>query len=448
MAVYLIRPVKIYPMIKHPHLFRARRQLLSRQKWKLRIVFWSFAIGIGAIAALFSLMGASADKFYFQIYQHSPFLAYALTPLGLALIAWLTKKYFNGTEGSGIPQMIAAMKSKDGSIGKVVLSLRVMISKILLTCSGLFCGASIGTIGPTIQVGAAIMHSIRHYFPLRDLDMRQLLITAGGAAGISAAFNNPLAGVLFAIEELRRNFRNRTSNALIIAIVLAGLTTLGILGRYSFFGISSASIPNNLSVWPAIIVVAVAGGLLGGIFSQLLILGARKVGPFAKQHTIMVALICGVLLSIIGYLSGGHVYGTGYAESQRLMAGGELSTAYPFYKLMATVISYLSGIPGGIFTPSLSIGAGLGAELSQFFSDIPLQAMLLIGMVSYFTGVVQTPLTAFVIVMEMTNSSTMVLPLMAAALIAKGVSHLVCPKPIYQVLAETYLANFSASKNK
>ncbi|MDH5446162.1 MAG: chloride channel protein [Gammaproteobacteria bacterium] len=434
-------------MLRHPHLHRARRQLLSRNKWKLRIIFWSFTIGIGAIAALFSLGGAYADKFYFQLYQSSPLLAYSLTPLGLAFLAWLTRKHFSGTEGSGIPQMIAAMTSREGKISSMVLSLRIAFSKIILTCGGLLCGASIGTIGPTIQVGASIMYSIRQYFPLRDVDMRQLLITAGGAAGISAAFNNPLAGILFAIEELRRNFRGQTSSTLIIAIVLAGLTTLAILGRYSFFGISSASMPASLSVWPAIVLCAIAGGLLGGLFSQSLIFGARKIGPIAQQHPIYVALICGLLLSLIGYLSGGHVYGTGYAESQRLMDGGELSTAYPLLKLLATVVSYLSGIPGGIFTPSLSIGAGLGAELGQIFTNIPQQTLLLLGMVSYFTGVVQTPLTAFVIVMEMTNSSSMVLPLMAAALIAKGASHLVCPRPIYQILAEAYLARLAPAKS-
>ncbi|MDH5409037.1 MAG: chloride channel protein, partial [Gammaproteobacteria bacterium] len=228
---------------------------------------------------------------------------------------------------------------------------------------------------------------------------------------------------------------------LLIAVVLAGLTSLAILGRYSYFGISSAAMPATLSIWPIIIVCAAIGGLLGGLFSQILIMATRKIGPLVRQYPVRVAFVCGLILSLLGFLSSGSIYGTGYLESQRLMSGGEVVHAYSIYKLLATAVSYLSGIPGGIFTPSLSIGAGLGAELAQYISSVPAETIILIGMVSYFTGVVQTPITAFVIVMDMTNSSSMVLPLMTAALIAKSASYLVCPKPIYHALAETYLKN-------
>ena len=106
--------------------------------------------------------------------------------------------------------------------------------------------------------------------------------------------------------------------------------------------------------------------------------------------------------------------------------------------MLATVASYLSGIPGGIFAPSLSVGAGLGAELAGLFNNIPLNGIILLGMVGYFTGVVQTPITAFIIVMEMSDTPSMILPLMATALLAKGVSQLVCPTPIYQALADAF----------
>ncbi|MFK5913967.1 MAG: chloride channel protein, partial [Woeseiaceae bacterium] len=156
----------------------------------------------------------------------------------------------------------------------------------------------------------------------------------------------------------------------------------------------------------------------------------------------------GLILSLLGFLSDGQTFGTGYLEAKNLVDGGEVSLAFPFYKLMATVASYLSGIPGGIFAPSLSVGAGLGADLAQFMPNIPFSAIVMLGMVGYFTGVVQTPITAFVIVMEMTASSSMLMPLMATALIAKSISHLVCPTPIYQALADAYLLKTTHSKNK
>ncbi|MDH5408019.1 MAG: chloride channel protein, partial [Gammaproteobacteria bacterium] len=192
-------------MLKSLHLKRTRRQLLSLNKWKLRAVFWLCAIAIGAVAALFSVAGAFTDGVFHRIYLQSPLLAYAITPIGLALIAWLTRTYMAGTEGSGIPQMIAALSSSNKKLHAALLSMRIALGKIFLTCAGLLSGASIGTVGPTIHVGASMMYAVRKYFPVRDLDMHRVLIMAGGAAGISAAFNNPLAGILFAIEELRKN---------------------------------------------------------------------------------------------------------------------------------------------------------------------------------------------------------------------------------------------------
>lgn len=414
---------------------------MSVNKWKLRIVFWTAAVVIGATAAAFAIASAFSDGLYHRLYDYSPPLAYTLTPVGLAFIAWLTKNFFKGTEGSGIPQAIAALSMRDGTLRATVLSIKIAIGKIILTCMGLMSGASIGREGPTVHVGASLMYSVRHYFPLRSRDMHRALILAGGAAGISAAFNTPLAGILFAIEEMSRKFEEKTSGVLIIAVVLAGVTAVAIQGNYTYFGSSTTQLPYTPLAWLVVVVTGVVGGLLGGLFSQALICCTRRIAPFVKRYPVSIAFTCGLGLSLLGFLSGGHTYGTGYEEAKHLVTGtGEASWAFPLYKMLATVVSYLSGIPGGIFAPSLSVGAGLGADIAMLFQSLPFQALVMLGMVSYFTGVVQTPITAFVIVMEMTDGSSMLLPLMAAALIAKGMSHLVCPRPIYQALADAYLA--------
>lgn len=420
------------------HLHRTRRRLLSANKLKFRLAFWFAAIAVGLVAAGFALLSTKADHFYHQLYNNSPYLAYALTPLGLAFIAWVTKKYFPGTEGSGIPQAIAAISMKHHGLRAKVLSLRIAIAKIGLTCMGLLCGASIGREGPTVHIGASIMYSLRHFKFFRGLDMTRGLILAGGAAGISAAFNTPLAGIMFAIEEMSRSYEDKTTGTLLIAVIIAGVTALAILGNYTYFGSASVSLTFS-EVWPAVLLCGIIGGLLGGIFSMTLIHGSRRIAPFISSYPVRIAFICGLILSLIGFLSGGSTYGTGYEEAKQLMAGEEAVTGFSIYKLLATVASYLSGIPGGIFAPSLSVGAGLGADLANLFSDIPVSGIVLLGMVGYFTGVVQTPITAFIIVMEMNDTPSMILPLMATALLAKGISHLICPTPIYQALADAYL---------
>ena len=422
------------------HLHRTRRQFLSPNKWKLRVVFWGGAVSIGVVAALFALASIEADGLFRRLYQAQPLLALALPPLGLLCIAWLTRHVFRGTEGSGIPQAIASLSMQGHQARAGVLSIRVALGKILLTCGGLLSGASIGREGPTVHIGAAIMYSLRRIAPFRGRDVTRALILAGGAAGIAAAFNTPLAGVMFALEEMSRSFEERTSGTLLIAVIIAGITALSILGNYTYFGTSAVEL-SPFSAWSAIIVCGLLGGLLGGSFSTVLIMGSRRLAPFARRHPLQLALICGVLLSLLGVLSGGHTFGTGYEEAKLLVTGEQdvTNAAYPLYKYLATAVSYLSGIPGGIFAPSLSIGAGLGADIAHWLPYVPFAAVVMLGMVAYFTGVVQTPLTALIIVMEMTDNTSMLLPLMASALIAKGVSRIVCPQPIYQALARAYL---------
>lgn len=422
---------------RHYHL--TKRRLLSVNKWKVRLVLWGSAISLGLIAAFFALASHHSDQLYHQLYRDHPLVAYTLPPLGLTLIAWLTRRFFQGSEGSGIPQAIAALSMSSHAMRSKVLSLKVALAKIFLTCLGLLSGASIGREGPTVHIGASIMYSLRKYMPnMRGRDMTRVLILAGGAAGISAAFNTPLAGIIFAIEEMSRSFEERKSGTLLIAVVLAGVTALSVLGEYTYFGHTSESIAFS-SAWVAIIVCGVVGGLLGGLFSSSLIFGTRQIASYLSAYPIRIAFFCGLILSLLGFLSNGQTFGTGYLEAKSLVDGGDVSLSFPFYKLLATIASYLSGIPGGIFAPSLSVGAGLGADLAQFMPGIPFSAIVMLGMVGYFTGVVQTPITAFVIVMEMTGSSSMLMPLMATALIAKTVSHLVCPTPIYQALADAYL---------
>jgi H+/Cl- antiporter ClcA len=139
-------------------------------------------------------------------------------------------------------------------------------------------------------------------------------------------------------------------------------------------------------------------------------------------------------------LSAGQTYGTGYAQARGMVEGhSTLPPVYALLKLAATVVSYVSGIPGGIFAPSLSIGAGLGSVLAPFVPGAPVGAMILLGMTAYFSGVVQAPITSAVIVMEMTANQSLMIPLMATSFLSFAVSRLVCRRPLYGALARRFL---------
>jgi H+/Cl- antiporter ClcA len=412
--------------------------LISFQNWKRRVTFWAGALAVGAAAILFALASEIAQAWFREIFTLSAYLPFIVTPIGFALVVVLTRHLFPGAQGSGIPQTIAALETPDYDSRNAMLSLRIAVGKILLTLLGLLSGASIGREGPTVQIGASIMHSLGRFahFPKHDLDKG--LILAGGAAGIAAAFNTPLAGVVFAIEEMSRSFEQRTSGTILIAVILAGMASLSVLGNYAYFGHTAATLDFGKG-WLAVIVCGVLGGLLGGSFSRVLIFAASPSAAWMRKRPVLLAAVCGLALASLGAVSGGAIYGTGYAEAKSILEGAQLADGYGFFKMGATIVSYLSGIPGGIFAPSLSVGAGFGALIAKVLPGVPAGAVIILGMVAYFSGVVQTPITAFVIVMEMTDDHGMILPLMAASFIGYAISRIVCPVPLYQALAQPFL---------
>jgi H+/Cl- antiporter ClcA len=269
------------------------------------------------------------------------------------------------------------------------------------------------------------------------------LILAGAAAGVAAAFNTPLAGIVFAIEEMSRSFEMRTSGLIIAAVILAGLTSFALVGNYTYFGSTADTLRFGWD-WLSVPFCGVVCGLAGGLFSRVLITVPTRLPLGLKgwigRRPIIFATMCGAGVALCGFLSDGAAFGTGYIQARDALHGiGVVSPFYAPLKFLATTLSSISGMPGGIFSPSLSVGAGLGADLAWLFPKNAMGAIVLLGMVSYFTGVVQAPITAFVIVSEMTDNHAMLVPLMAAALIANGASRLVCREGVYHALSKRYL---------
>ncbi len=431
---------------------RHLNNLMSPKAWLLRIVFWGGALAVGAVAVLFALGAQSSLHWFHWLLSISPWLPFVVMPCGLALSVWLTRRFFAGSQGSGIPQTIAALHTQNQQQLGHLLSLRIAAGKVGLTLLALGCGASVGREGPTVQIGASIMYSLRRFSRFTYIDQMRGLIVAGAAAGVAAAFNTPLAGIVFAIEELSRSFEQRTNGLILSAVIFAGLAANAILGNYTYFGTISTSIESN-SGWLAVVICGVLGGIFGGFFSRLLIRASDgwggATGRWMHLYPVRFAAGCGFLLACLGLLSGQHTYGTGYDEVRDILAHGDSGyQGYVILKFLATLISYLSGIPGGIFAPSLAVGAGMGASLSHFFSFVPADTMIVLGMVAYFSGVTQAPLTSFIIVMEMTDNHNLILPLMATALIAHGISRIVCHESLYKALAERFLqrsANLSST---
>lgn len=425
--------------------YRLRRSIrVVSVRWRRRLTFLIGGIAVGASAVALAKSADWAQLAFAYVLSESRYAAVLVTPLGFALSVYLTRRFFPNSQGSGIPQAIAARQLSEHAARKKLVSIRIAVGKVLLTLLGLLCGASAGREGPTVQVGASVMFALGRMSPRRQPG----LILAGAAAGVAAAFNTPLAGIVFGIEEMSRAYETRTSSLVIGAVIAAGLTSLALVGNYDYFGSSSTMLRNGTD-WLAVPLCGIAGGLAGGAFSRLLIEVARglpgRLGPLTTRYPLPFAAACGLGVALCGLGSGDMIYGTGYAQvKSALESDMPLPWDFGVLKLAATALSAISGIPGGIFSPSLAVGAGIGTNIAHLFPGAPLGAFMLLGMVSYFTGVVQAPITAFVIVTEMTNNHAMVVPLMASALIAQAASRLVCPEGIYHALAKGFLRAHSA----
>ncbi|GJH20494.1 chloride channel protein [Caballeronia novacaledonica] len=431
-----------------PGFIDRRTILRGRRLWLHYGVFWLGAVATGLVAVMYArLIDFGYDTFlrFTAIYWWLPLV---ITPAIAAFCVWLTRRFFPGSEGSGIPQVIATLH-EGRELGPRLLTIRILVGKIAISFLSILGGFTIGREGPTIHVGAALMYSLRRFYPSRLLSIRggameRKLALAGAAAGLSAAFNAPLAGVVFAIEELTRSFEQRTSGVLITAIIFAGIVSLALQGNYTYFGTISLDghFPDSLAL--AVILLGAVTGVAGGIFCWLLLntqrwMPAWLVG-WRQSHPVAFGAACGLFIAVIGVVAGGHTFGSGYAEARGMLEGNStLGASYPLLKMASMVGSYLPGAPGGLFAPSLAIGAGIGNALHQVFGGMQLPMLIALGMVGYLAAVTQSPITAFVIVIEMIDGHALVLSLMATALISSQVSRLFAP-PLYEALAHKYMS--------
>jgi len=321
-----------------------RSPFLSLIAWKQRLVFWIGAIVVGLVIVAMTLLSEWAANSYRSLSILYPWFHFVIPPVGLGITAWITFRFFPGSERSGIPQVKTALEIA-GNREKLI-SLRIALGKLLLPIMGLLSGASVGFGGPAVHIGASIMLSLGKAVKFPPHYMERGLIVAGSAAGFAAMFSAPLAGILFAVEEMGRTLEERISSLVLTAIVFSGITAYALLNSYIYFEDELLRMPWGRH-WLAIPLCGITGGLLGGLFSKITIAVSR-------------------------------------------------------------------------------------------FLNQPATVMISLTMTAYFSGMLQSPLTSFVIVMEMTNSHEIMIPLMATAFFATGTSKLINPVPLYLALCEAY----------
>jgi H+/Cl- antiporter ClcA len=414
------------------------QELVRADDWHRRIAMLVSAVLIGLAALFFARLGDAAQALFLSVRQDYVYLPLVLTPLTFLVVSVLTRRFAREARGSGIPQVMAASREPMGLTARALLSLRAAIAKIVLTVVALLGGASVGREGPTVQLAGAIMVQVHRLFRLR---VTPGVVIAGGAAGVAAAFNTPLAGIAFAIEELAVAYEQRLAVLVMGAVMIAGLTAQGLAGDYVYFGLLDGSLPIT-SVLVAAPLAGLIGGVLGGLFSRMFLMLRGPDGrwaPLLDRWPMVTALVCGTLVGLLIYLTDGNAAGTGYEATTALLEGEKGDYWFGPAKFVAALATSASGIPGGIFAPSLAAGAGFGQLLTPLFPAEQAGVIVLLGMAGYFTGVVRAPLTAVIILSEATGSSHVILPLFATALIGDWAGSMVCRDKLYLVLSRGFL---------
>ena len=421
-----------------------KAELMAGRQWVDRAVVLAWAGVTGLVVVGFTFLAEAASHGFRQVEQWGPqgrYLVLLWTPALTLALLWWTRRFAPGAMGSGIPQVVRALDDElQPAQRSWLVSLRLSLHKIGLVSGGLFAGLSIGREGPTVQVGAGVMaHAQRWLSPRSGIDAHDLMV-AGAAAGIAAAFNTPLGGIVFALEQLTRRRGISHSSLVISSIVLAGLVAVAVFGNETYFGRLRVQQLSWSLLMPGLLVALVAG-LAGGLFARLIVVSVRglpdRYSRWRATYPFRFAAGCAFAVAVIGLATGGATAGAGYAPTRALLEGqGELPGVYTLLKFCATWLSAWTGVPAGVFAPSLAIGAGIGHDVAVFTgvgkeAAIPLIALGMVGFLAATTG---GPITAFIIVMEMVSGHAMVLSLMACALLASGVARLVT-RPLYGELA-------------
>jgi H+/Cl- antiporter ClcA len=416
----------------------SRRWIIPPAATYVKIVQLATAVIVGVVAWVFVKLSSRAQEWFMLAFGWSALLTCLSTPLLFLGAVWLVRHFGPGAEGSGIPQVLQAIEeARPGSrkaLSSSTVSLRTAVVKIFSAGLGMLGGASIGREGPTVQIASSIFafagKKIGRFIEIEDY--RPFLV-AGAATGVSAAFNTPLAGIAFALEEVAEETFSQFKGVVMLCVFVAGITSRALGGNYLYFGRPAIMDPSWMMLLFAILVGAL-GGLFGGLFSRTLTQSRLRVLPASWW---MRALVCGAICALIAYSNGGLTSGSGYEVTKDFVDKPQGSLPFLLLpeKFFTTIVSYLSGMAGGIFSPCLSIGTSLGVNAGQLLQMSDLKACALVGMVAFFSGVVHAPLTAVIIVMEMTDQHTLIIPFLAAAYLAHSVGSLIMPVPLYKHLA-------------
>ncbi len=405
------------------------------------------AVLVGSLAGVL----ASAFRWTLERAEHLRAWAVAATPPGWGLPAalaigmlgggvgvWLVRRFAPHAAGSGIPHLKAILLREAEPEWKRLLPVK-FFGGVLTTGSGF----ALGREGPTVQMGAGLGHAVSEWFNVRRGEgERRALISAGAGAGLAAAFNAPLSGLVFVLEELHGNFTPVMFVAAFLASVAGDVVSRLLMGELPVFHLAGMTAP-GVAALPWAAVLGVLGGGLGVLFNRSLLATIDLRDRLMRWPAFAVGAVAGLFVGFVGWVVPG-LAGSGGPLVQGALSGHIALSLLPLFivaRFSLTMVSYGSGAAGGIFAPLLVLGAlgGLwfGAGVQALFPGshtLEPAVFCVLGMGALFTAIVRAPLTGIVLMIELTGVYDFMLPLLVCCLVAYGVAEAMGNTPIYEAL--------------
>lgn len=409
---------------------------------------WTAAGLVGVAAVLYSRLFRTLEQVAIGAWVRHPWASLAAAPAAFGLATWLVVRFAPAARGSGIPQVMASIQSNlppgDEKLDPV-LGWRVGLVKVLSSSVCLLGGGAIGREGPTIHLAGVIFHFVgaRSRRLFNSLTEQHWILTAG-AAGLAAAFNTPLGGIVFALEELATFHFSRFRTVLFSSVIISGMMSQWMAGSYLYLGFPALRAVSTRAVLLAG-VVGVVTGLLGAAFAAALLRGSRATRSWPLRRKLAFAAASGLAVSLLALLVDPAARGPGGETIHALLFGEDKagSVALLAARFVSTTLSYLAGSAGGIFAPSLAIGALAGAKIAAWFGSQHPNLVILVGMTGFLSALTRAPFTALIVVLEMTDRHSAVFPLMVGSILASTVAGLFDPRSFYHHQSENFVINVS-----
>ncbi|MGZ3769962.1 MAG: chloride channel protein [Bdellovibrio sp.] len=412
--------------------------------------FWVAAVITAATANAYAYLFSLSEELSHKIVGLTGFWFLLIAPICFFISWLLVEKGAKNANGSGIPQLMVAVSLNQDGKKKLIdafLGVRIIIVKLLSSLASVIGGGAVGREGPTLQISGSIFHFIDKKWTSKE--NREGFLLAGAACGLASAFNTPLGGIVYVIEELAKSHITSFRTGVIQAVIFAGVITQMIMGPYLYFGYPK-TIDFQYNMILEVALLSVFSGAVVAFFAKSLKTIVIFRGRIQKnKYKAAMAILSGLIFAVAALFFSKTVLGPGKDLLNDLLFKEHTANfSDMFARFCGSALTYSNGGAGGIFAPTLSLGGAASSWLGQFLNYQFGPLAVLVGMTAGLAALTHSPLTSFILILEMTDRHKVIFPLMIAAVVGHGISKMFSKKSFYEFVFERILSNLEKVENE